>query len=118
MNDTSNLNALSARNNRSPDSRPRQISTTLSWLLRHGAEEEGLRLSPSGFLCVSDVLAIRAFRPMGVTLAEIKRLVANDQKRRFTIFTEDESSDEPSGYLIKANYGHSLRFERPSYQWR
>ncbi len=33
-----------------------QVSKKLSWLLRHGAEKEGLKLDKSGYASVQDVV--------------------------------------------------------------
>jgi 2'-phosphotransferase len=35
-----------------------QISKALSWLLRHGAEKEGLKLGSGGFLNLKDVVGL------------------------------------------------------------
>ena len=37
-----------------------QVSKKMSWLLRHGAEQEGLKLGDGGYVSVSD--AVRSFR--------------------------------------------------------
>jgi 2'-phosphotransferase len=41
-------------------SQPRevQVSKKLSWLLRHGAEKEGLELGPGGYVKVTDVVSL------------------------------------------------------------
>jgi 2'-phosphotransferase len=33
-----------------------QVSKKISWLLRHGAEKEGLKLGPGGYINVQDVV--------------------------------------------------------------
>jgi 2'-phosphotransferase len=35
-----------------------QVSKKLSWLLRHGAEKEGLKLGPGGYINVSEVVGL------------------------------------------------------------
>jgi 2'-phosphotransferase len=35
-----------------------QISKKLSWLLRHGAEKEGLKLGPGGYVNVKEVVGL------------------------------------------------------------
>ena len=35
-----------------------QISKKLSWLLRHGAEKEGLKLGPGGYVNVEEVVCL------------------------------------------------------------
>jgi len=34
-----------------------QVSKKLSWLLRHGADKEGLKLGPGGYVNVADVVS-------------------------------------------------------------
>jgi len=34
-----------------------QVSKKLSWLLRHGAEQEGLKLGPGGYVNLKDVVS-------------------------------------------------------------
>lgn len=42
-------------------SREVQVSKKLSWLLRHGAEKEGLKLGPGGWACLKDVVSLCVF---------------------------------------------------------
>jgi 2'-phosphotransferase len=103
-----------ARGNREPPSRATQVSTKMAWLLRHGAEEEGLQFLEGGFLNLSDVLANRKFRSMKVTFAEVKDVVAADEKQRYSMVSKedaDASSDKPADFLIRANQGHSVKME-------
>jgi 2'-phosphotransferase len=86
----------------------------MAWLLRHGAEEEGLQFLEGGFLNLSDVLANRKFRSMKVTFAEVKDVVAADEKQRYSMVSKedaDASSDKPADFLIRANQGHSVKME-------
>jgi 2'-phosphotransferase len=103
-----------ARGNREPPSRATQVSKKMAWLLRHGAEEEGLQFLEGGFLNLSDVLANRKFRSMKVTFAEVKDVVAADEKQRYSMVSKedaDASSDKPADFLIRANQGHSVKME-------
>jgi putative RNA 2'-phosphotransferase len=77
----------------------RAISKSLSWILRHAADELGLVVDPEGYARVDDVLAIlRRDHPLA-TYATIEAVVAHDPvKQRFRI----------DGDWIRANYGHSL----------
>lgn len=103
-----------ARGNREAPSRATQVSKKMSWLLRHGAEEEGLQFLDGGFLNLSDVLANRKFKSMKVTHAEIKEVVAADEKQRYTMVPvpeADATSDKPADFLIRANQGHSVKME-------
>ena len=102
--------------NRAPLTRAVQVSKKLSWLLRHGAEKEGLKLGEGGYINVGDVLANRNLRSLQITFDEVKGVVAADEKQRYTMIpaSEDGSgtvSDRPEDYLIRANQGHSLKLE-------
>lgn len=43
---------------RGPPSREVQVSKKLSWLLRHGAEKEGLQLGDGGYISLADVVSL------------------------------------------------------------
>ncbi|SMQ46243.1 unnamed protein product [Zymoseptoria tritici ST99CH_1A5] len=119
--------------NRGPLPRNVQVSKKISWLLRHGAEKEGLQLGPGGFIGVQDVLSNRNLRSLKVTFDELRAIVQDNEKQRFTMVLkssidpngavlEDEDptdiptqtplpSEDPKDYLIRANQGHSLKVE-------
>lgn len=44
--------------NRGLMSREVQVSKKLSWLLRHGAEKEGLQLGEGGYVSMTDVVSL------------------------------------------------------------
>ncbi|CZT22632.1 related to tRNA 2`-phosphotransferase [Ramularia collo-cygni] len=100
---------------RAAPTREVQVSKKLSWLLRHGAEKEGLQLQEGGFISVSDVLSNRNIQSLKVTLEEVQEIVRDNDKQRFTLTPASESVDptssNPKDYLIRANQGHSLKVE-------
>jgi len=97
---------------REPLPRPVQVSKKLSWLLRHGAEEEGLTFLAGGFLPVSLVLANRKFKSLKVTFEEVQEVVASDEKGRYTLQrTEDVDEGKAEAWLIRANQGHSVKLQ-------
>lgn len=110
-----NLHTITmARGNREPPSRATQVSKKMAWLLRHGAEEEGLQFLEGGYLNISDVLANRKFKSMKVTFPEIREVVAADEKQRYTLLLKpdvDATSDKPADFVIRANQGHSVKME-------
>lgn len=69
-------------------------SKRLSYLLRHGAKKENIKISSDGFVEIKDILAINP----GLSRTIIKRIVDNDQKNRFFIKNDK----------IRANQGHSM----------
>lgn len=75
----------SSRHQRQSGPVPRdiQVSKKLSWLLRHGAEKEGLKLGPGGYVNVAEVLSNRLLKSHHVRFEEIKRVVKNNEKKRF-----------------------------------
>ncbi|KAF5272555.1 hypothetical protein FQR65_LT04894 [Abscondita terminalis] len=78
-----------------------QISKRLSWILRHGALEEGLNISEEGFILVSDILKCKHFE--AVLIEDIQRIVSRNDKQRFSL------RKNGAGLLeIRANQGHSI----------
>lgn len=97
---------------RGPLPRDVQVSKKMSWLLRHGAEKEGLPLGPGGFLNVHDMLTNRTLKSLKVTFDELRQIVQSNDKQRFTLVpvsdAVDATSTNPKDFLIRANQGHSL----------
>ncbi len=85
--------------------REKNISKTISWLLRHAGQKKGLVFRPDAFTTVSNLLNYKALKRMKVTVDELKHIVESNDKQRFLIQEED-------GELwIKATQGHSMTFE-------
>ncbi|XP_068222066.1 tRNA 2'-phosphotransferase 1-like [Palaemon carinicauda] len=80
-----------------------KISKALSWLLRHGADREGLALDSGGWAKLSDVLRRPQFKK--VTVEKVKEIVANCPKLRFKL------EEREAELYIRANQGHSLQVE-------
>ncbi|KAJ4442221.1 hypothetical protein ANN_12087, partial [Periplaneta americana] len=85
------------------DRKDKNLSKWLSWILRHGAVKEGLHIGADGFVDVSEIEQNRGFHGK-FTLADIERVVAENDKQRFTLKTHPESGK----LQIKANQGHSI----------
>lgn len=82
-----------------------QTSKSISYLLRHGAEKEGVSYRPDGFILIKHVLnwlnkSLNADEM--VTFKDIETIVANDNKGRYTIEEIDKNM------YIRANQGHSF----------
>lgn len=77
------------------------ISKALSWLLRHGALKEGLKISADGFVDVSQILKSNTFKNK-YSVDDILRVVTNNDKQRFLTRRID------TGLQIRANQGHSI----------
>jgi RNA:NAD 2'-phosphotransferase (TPT1/KptA family) len=80
-----------------------RISKTMSFLLRHGAQKEGLPIQPNGFVPISDLLAHRNLRSLAVTRVNVLEVVAQDAKGRYEL--------DASQQLIRATQGHSMKLE-------
>ena len=74
----------------------KQLSRRLSYLLRHAPGEAGLALEPGGWVPLAPLLA-----HLGVTREQVERVVATNNKRRFSL----------EGERIRANQGHSVPVE-------
>lgn len=74
------------------DERLKRESRRLSWLLRHGANEAGVRMDAAGWVEVSDVL-----RAMEITREQLDEVVRHNDKRRLQL----------EGDRIRACQGHS-----------
>ena len=73
-----------------------RLSKSLSWLLRHNAENEGFSFLDGGYLPVEAVLQHRRFKGFSVT--DVEDVVKNCSKQRFTL-----SKAEDGSLLIRAN---------------
>ena len=85
------------------DSRLVKISKYLSRHLRHVPDRIGIQLAPGGWVPVSELLAACQKHKFAIQLAELKEVVAQNDKQRF-------SFDE-TGTLIRANQGHSVEID-------
>ncbi|KAL6709318.1 tRNA 2'-phosphotransferase [Coniothyrium glycines] len=117
---------------RNPSNQPREVqaSRALSKLLRHQAEQQGLKLGKGGYVNVQDALNTTALKSLKLTFPELRSLVATNNKQRFSLIlatslaaappsptspvdpalaaSGPEASQDPADYLIRANQGHSL----------
>lgn len=73
-------------------------SKRVSWLLRHGAPEQGIPMDSAGWVAVADVL-----RALRMSEAQLDAVVGQNDKRRF----------ERQGARIRAVQGHSAASVSP-----
>ena len=85
------------------DKREVKISKFLSLVLRHKPEEIGLTLDEAGWVPVAELMAASRNKGLEFSLEELRRVVANNDKKRFS-FSED-------GLLIRSSQGHSVEVE-------
>ncbi|WVQ79484.1 hypothetical protein IAT38_001583 [Cryptococcus sp. DSM 104549] len=69
---------------RPPETPDVRTSKTLAYILRHGAEKEGLHIRSDGYLKLADVLARPKLK--GIDEPTVLRLVAENAKQRFALF--------------------------------
>lgn len=85
------------------DARLVRVSKYLAKHLRHQPERLGLQLESGGWVRVDDLLAACAAHRFPVTRDELERVVAENDKRRY-------SFDE-LGTRIRANQGHTVEVD-------
>ncbi|KAK7207400.1 KptA family-domain-containing protein [Myxozyma melibiosi] len=91
-----------------------RASRRLVSLLRHKAVAENLPIGSDGYVRVDDLLSRKLLGPT-VTLADVKSIVAADNKTRFKldyrgppISTDAAAHDDPQHWFVRANQGHTM----------
>ncbi|KAJ8103813.1 phosphotransferase KptA/Tpt1 [Lipomyces tetrasporus] len=103
---------LRTRQNRAPESPDVKLSKSLSYILRHAAAKEKLPIQLDGYMNVTQLLTHPRFR--GITFSDIRRVVDTNSKNRFKLEyraldgLETANPDNPTGWWIRANQGHSV----------
>ncbi|KAK4456262.1 KptA family-domain-containing protein [Podospora aff. communis PSN243] len=91
------------------------ISRALSRLLRHQASNAGITLDAEGYAPLDKVLQWPPLKSLSPSFDELVSLVRTNDKQRFTLKpinpALDAESADPSGYLIRANQGHSIKLD-------
>jgi len=95
------------------DSIETRISKTVSWLLRHSAEKEGLKIRGDGYVKVVDLLDHPKLKPYAIDLEGLQEMVRKNEKQRFKLQMETSPSSSEGVWLIKANQGHSIQTVEP-----
>lgn len=80
-----------------------QMSKSLSWLLRHGAQQENIPIGSDGFISIEFILNHKCFKGK-CTYKDIEDIVASDLKNRYTLRI-NKTTGKPD---IRANQGHSM----------
>ncbi|KAL6117372.1 trpt1 [Pungitius sinensis] len=90
------------RGSRGGEDRDVRLSKSLSYALRHGANQMGLEMGSDGFMFVEELLAHPQFR--AYSLEDVERIVATNDKKRFKL----SAHPEDGRLRIRASQGHSL----------
>ena len=93
-----------------------QLSRALAYILRHGAEKEGLTIRPDGYISLRDLLDRPRVKSVNMAseegsgggkrkpeLADVQAVVESNDKKRF------ELAQEGQEWLVRAVQGHSLK---------
>ncbi|KAK9377673.1 KptA family-domain-containing protein [Lipomyces chichibuensis] len=100
------------RQPRTPESADVKLSKSLSYILRHGPAKEKLPIQPDGYMNVMQLL--NHPRLKGIKFADVRRVVDSNSKNRFKLEhrrldgQETLNLDDPTGWWIRANQGHSF----------
>ncbi|CAK9041702.1 unnamed protein product [Durusdinium trenchii] len=84
--------------------RERKMSKTLSLLLRHSALDFDIEVRPDGYCLLQEVLACPLLSSLNTTQADVERIVAGNDKKRFEL-----KEDKEDGHMIRAVQGHSMK---------
>ena len=90
------------RDDRRDSSRELKISKTLSQILRHRALEFDIEVLPDGFCHLDEVLACPWLSGLKTTQADVERIVAGNDKKRFELKGDGR-------VMIRAVQGHSMK---------
>jgi 2'-phosphotransferase len=108
---------LAKMSNKAAKARAKDISQTLSMLLRHQAQEQGIQIDPQGWVSLDDALEFVnrpdddeevAWEGIPVTLDEIRTVANNSDKQRFAIW-------EVQLPMIRASQGHTMKGINPDF---
>lgn len=65
-----------------------RVSKKLSYILRHGAEKDGVPMGSDGFVILDDLLSRPDFK--GLDLAKIQEIVDSNDKKRFEMIQRED----------------------------
>lgn len=95
------------------------VSKALSRLLRHAAENAGIKLDNEAYARLDQVLEWQPLKSLQATFADVQKVVIEDEKQRYSMKlnstvshnpSQSESTD-PSDWIIRANQGHSINID-------
>ncbi|CAG8511919.1 2193_t:CDS:2 [Funneliformis caledonium] len=99
---------MSDKYSRRRDSPLVKLSKSLSYVLRHGAQKEGLNIRADGYVNLHELMRLPRFK--GRTLDEIQQVVKENDKQRFALIQQTTENGDIV-WWIRANQGHSLEVE-------
>lgn len=82
----------------------KKVSKSLTWLLRHGAVKENIKMNEEGYVNIVDILAwLKGKYNIVATMCDLESIARADTKNRFRI----------EGDTMRANQGHSIDIKIP-----
>lgn len=84
-----------------------QISKAMSFILRHGAEKEKVKINSDGFVEINELLSHSSMK--NACADDVLKVVENCPKKRFLIKKEFDDQNQREIILIRANQGHSMK---------
>lgn len=86
-----------------------QFSKMCSYLLRHGAKNEGLAMRPDGFVEVEEFLLHPKIAKFKANLKVLKDIVEKNDKKRFEL--AEITENEQTKLYIRAVQGHTIEID-------
>ncbi|EAR94249.1 RNA 2'-phosphotransferase, Tpt1/KptA family protein (macronuclear) [Tetrahymena thermophila SB210] len=80
------------------------LSKKLAWLLRHGAEKEGLNMGSDGYVLLQEIMSRNDFST--ITFDKVKSVVDNNDKKRFEMIQKEHNGKIE--WFIRASQGHTI----------
>lgn len=98
------IGGISGTSTQSPANRNNtvKLSKSLSYILRHGAQKEGIHMRADGYCRVADILNHHSCKRHNVE--DVVSVVDNNDKKRFELL-----QDTVEGLLIRAVQGHTIK---------
>lgn len=84
-----------------------RISKKLAFILRHGAEREGIEIGSDGFVLLDDLLSRKDFS--GISVEDVERIVRDNDKKRFELETRFDETIKVNIRYIRAAQGHTIK---------
>ena len=87
-----------------------RLSKAMSWLLRHGAVKEGVKINADGYVKMSDMLDYLAKEKgyKDLKVDKIMEIVDTNDKKRFEVKQDIDPDGDAKVYWIRAAQGHTM----------
>ncbi|ESK87398.1 trna 2 -phosphotransferase tpt1 [Moniliophthora roreri MCA 2997] len=83
------------------------ITRQMSWLLRHAAQSQGIRIRPDGYVRVNDLLSYYLFKRYN--MKSLQELLRYDPKHRFEFKEEEGLWRGSKEWLVRHQGGHTIK---------